>query len=173
MHPLWLNRIVTAALLALACASGCALFDRRERPPPQISDSQLNWLEITYRPGDTRRPPCRISMIGVGSLSVRTGASPLVADDFAHDPAHPNWNDIDAQRISLTPEDVRQIFQSLVNNGLLDAPRKDRTTASANGTAAVVFVGRLDREHVRRVASEPELVSRVERLLDLLGVGVR
>ena len=50
-----------AATLPFLC--GCA------SAPIEVSDSQLNWLQITRRPADADAPHCRINLMGVGYIA--------------------------------------------------------------------------------------------------------
>ncbi len=117
------------AFLALALgvlAGGCGLF--WDDPYILVTEAPLNWCEIHYY--NARNEPIRrdsVRITGSGFVEVRSGTSRRVSDSFAKNMEDPSWNDYSTQRFTVDPGHVREVFQSLVNAGLLD---KDKMFAS-------------------------------------------
>lgn len=161
-----MNKLILTALalasLGLA-ASGCALFSS-ENTHPVIRESPFNWLEIDYLQGNGKAP-VRISLLGMGNIRMKRGVSPLVKDDFAHDAANIHWNDIQTDQINLDPADLRNLFQALVDRGVLDKPNPDFPTSSGGPVAHIR--GALNGDSFERVAAEPEIAGYVAELIQL------
>ncbi|MBQ7191199.1 MAG: hypothetical protein IJR99_17485 [Kiritimatiellae bacterium] len=91
----------------------------KEDPFFEVEDSGLNWLDIHYF--NYRKQPItrvKISMDGNGFVDIRAGKSALVANSFAVNTKDENWGDIQHTRVQLEREQVMQIFQALVDQGL-------------------------------------------------------
>ncbi len=153
--------------LGLLAAAGCAsLFP--PKPPVEVSDSQLNWLAIRYRPIGADRPPCRIEIVGAGYLHFVQGESPLVADDFAVDTEHLQWNNLAQEKLGMTPAETRRLLQQFVDAGLLDEPaRPRRTPPGAAGIAVCRW--RINNRRGACATSNPALTGLVEELAARLG----
>ncbi|MBO7482609.1 MAG: hypothetical protein J6U17_01825 [Kiritimatiellae bacterium] len=126
-----LRLLPLAALLALA---GCGPF--WVNPYITVTESQLNWVEIHYYRMD-RTPVRRTSVFisGTGHVVFKKGASELISNDFAKRNESEGWDDIQVRRHNIGSKHANDIFQNLVNYGLLDnekhfkgtkTPRKDR-----------------------------------------------
>lgn len=157
--------------LVLACGllatAGCAsLFP--PPPPVVVNDSQLNWLAISYRPLAAGRPPCRIEIVGAGYLHFAQGESPLVADDFAVDTEHRQWNDLAQEKLGLTPAETRSMLQQFVDAGLLGEPARPRRAAPGAAGLAVCR-WRINNRRGVCTTSSPELTGLVEELAARLG----
>ena len=164
-----LTALMTAAL-GLASA-GCALFSS-DNTHPVIRESALNWLEIDYLPG-RGKPPSRLSLQGMGNVRLKRGTSPLVKDDFAYDIANVHWNDIQSDQINVDPAEMRNLFQALVDRGVLDKPNPDFLATANNGGPIAHFHGSLNGDLFDRAASEPELTEFVFNLLQLFDTNKR
>lgn len=107
------------AFAALAPLAGCGPF--WVDPFIQVKESQLNWVEIHYY-NKNRDPVRRIAVYinGGGHVEVRKGTSPRVSDDFAKRFDASEWRDFKTQRKTADPKHVQDVFQTLVNAGLLD-----------------------------------------------------
>ena len=114
-----------AAAAAIACLSGCGPF--WVDPYITVKESQLNWVRITYYRYD-REPVRRTSVYlnGAGYVEVRKGVSELVSNDFAKNNADENWGRIKTQRFDVDPKHINDIFQNLVNYGVLDSEKHFR-----------------------------------------------
>ena len=157
---------VVLALLALCFGgSGCSIFSSKDRPVV-VKDSQLNWLEVCYLPG-AGQPAVQLSLMGSGLIRIKRGSSPLVANDFSQDIANVKWNDVDVDQINVEPARLREIFQALVNRGLLRETDKDFAPSANRGVPTARITGLLDKEHVVRIAVEPELVGFIRDLVKL------
>jgi len=156
-----------APLIALAClalvAPGCA-FNKPKRFI--VSDSSLNWVEITHLGTNQPGAMVRFSLIGSGSLQLRRGSSPRVLDDFASNTAHPNWDDFRQEEFTLPAGEMRQIFQALVNRGIFDEEPPANRGAPVLPMAKIS--GRLNGDRFFRHTTEPELLEIVDRLLVLV-----
>jgi hypothetical protein len=122
------TRILTASLLVLSLA-GCGPF--WVNPYVAVSDSPLNWMEIHYyNTLDSGRKSIRrvsVSMNGLGHIEVKKGSSKLVSDDFAKGYREEDWSDIRTQRMDIDPGHVHDVFQDLVNRGVLDREKWGRS----------------------------------------------
>ena len=115
--------LLTAALFAAGLFSGCFLVN----PYITVTDSPLNWVEIHYY--NTKTKPYRrywVRLSGIGMVETKKGTSDLVSNDFAKDVTNPQWHDIRTRRFEVDPKHVHEIFQDLVNDGLLDEEKNFR-----------------------------------------------
>ncbi len=154
-------RLAAIAAIALAAACGCATHGRRF----PVSPSQLNWLEIAYRPAKQGAYPCRISILGTGSITMRTGSSPQIMNSFSVDTRSSSWNDVDEIRADIPPDEMQAILQQFVDSGITDSPRSDKKAGQAPGKPVVMIGGRIDREKIRRMTDDEKLVKMTERLI--------
>jgi len=86
-----------------------------------VTESSLNWVIIHYY--NMNRQPLRrvgVEIYGNGMVLVKKGSSELVSNDFAKRHKNEDWHDIKTFRLQITSEQANDIFQSLVNAGLLD-----------------------------------------------------
>ena len=109
-------------------------------------------------------------MNGAGLVELRKGTSELISNDFAKRSESEGWDDITKRRFHVDPKHVNDIFQHLVNLGLLDnekhfrgtkKPRKDRFM----GVKACIS-NQSFSEQVNIFEVDPELA---ENLLDVIG----
>lgn len=111
-----------AICAALFLAGGCGPF--WVNPYITVEQSNLNWMEIHYYNtlDSSRKSTRRVSLMlnGMGHVEVKKGTSKLVSDDFAKGYKDDEWHDIKTQRIEIDPKHVNDIFQDLVNRGVLD-----------------------------------------------------
>lgn len=120
-----LSRVLFA--LTVLAAGGCGPF--WVNPYITVEPSNLNWMEIHYY-NTTRQPTRRISlyMNGAGHVEVRKGTSALISNDFAKGYQEDAWHDIRTQRMDVDPKHINEVFQNLVNNGVLDREKWGRKT---------------------------------------------
>ena len=105
--------------LALCTLSGCGPF--WVDPYITVQESSLNWVIIHYY--NMNRQPIRrigVEIRGNGLVEVKKGTSELVSNDFAKRYKDENWGNVKTHRIQIDPKDANDIFQNLVNYGLLD-----------------------------------------------------
>ena len=111
-----------AAGLVMLLADGCGPF--WVNPYITVRESPLNWMEIHYyNTLDSSRKSIRrvsLSITGSGHVEIKKGTSRLVSDDFAKGYKDDDWSDIRTQRMDIDPSHVNDIFQDLVNRGVLD-----------------------------------------------------
>ena len=127
----------------------------------------MNRLEILYLPG-AGKPPVQISLMGSGNIRLRQGTSPQMANDFSMDVASMKWNDISVDQINVAPSEMRDIFQSLVDRGLLRDPDKDFASFASRGNPAARIIGHLNNEPVARLVYEPEILGYIRDMLKIL-----
>lgn len=111
-----------AACAVLSLAAGCGPF--WVNPYITVEQSNLNWMEIHYyNTLDSSRKSTRrvsLTLTGMGHVEIKKGTSKLVSDDFAKGYKEDDWSDIRTQRMDIDPKHVNDIFQDLVNRGVLD-----------------------------------------------------
>ncbi len=164
-----LGRRIAVLTLALATllGSGCALLERK---PTIVSDSQLNWLAVKYRPLDPARPPCRIEIVGAGYLDFMIGASPLVADSFATDTENINWDKMNHEKLGMQPGEARRLMQFFVDGGLLQSAKKRgrRQLDDPDVPGIALFRWRINGDAGGSLTSDPELLAIVEDIINHL-----
>ena len=153
-------------VLALFGLTGCALFRAEDPQQIVVTESPLNRLEIRYAP-DTGKKPVRLSLEGTGHILVRTGSSPQIDNHFSQDVANAKWHDVREDQLTISPAQMRDIFQALVDRGLLRAPDKEFLASVDRGIPVVQIAGRLNNDAVTRLAVEPELAGYLRELLRL------
>ena len=105
--------------LSLFTLSGCGPF--WVDPYITVQESSLNWVIIHYY--NMNRQPIRrvgVEIYGNGLVLVKKGSSELVSNDFARRSKSEGWDDVKTLRLQIDPKAAQDIFQNLVNNGLLD-----------------------------------------------------
>lgn len=120
MFEIRLRKTLAAATVAvLAFARGCGPF--WVNPFIEVRESQLNWIEIHYY-NTLKDPPKRIAvfMNGAGHVELKKGTSDRVSNDFAKRTDSAEWEDYKTQRKTVDPKHAQDIFQMLVNAGVLD-----------------------------------------------------
>lgn len=115
------------ALGALALVGGCGPF--WIDPYITVKPSSLNWVEIHYY-NENRTPIRRVSVYlnGAGYVEIKKGTSQLVSNDFAKQVSDENWSQIRTQRLQVDPKHLNDIFQILVNAGLLDREKTGKAS---------------------------------------------
>ena len=106
-------------LLASSFLSGCGPF--WVDPYITVKESSLNWVAIHYY--NLNSKPIRrigVEIYGNGTVLVKKGASELVSNDFAKRYKQEDWSNIRTSRLQITPQQANDIFQNLVNFGVLD-----------------------------------------------------
>ena len=121
----------TAALVSMSVAlvsvSGCGPF--WVDPYITVRESSLNWVAIHYY-NMSRKPIRRIGVeiYGNGLVVVKKGASELVSNDFAKRYESEDWSNIRTHRLQISPKDANDIFQNLVNFGVLDREKNGKSS---------------------------------------------
>ncbi len=106
-------------VLSIFGVSGCGPF--WVNPWITVDESALNWVEIHYY-NSFSEPILRTSLFitGTGHVEIKKGTSELVSNDFAKKSESETWSDCRTQRFYSDPKHVKDIFQNLVNHGVLD-----------------------------------------------------
>jgi hypothetical protein len=127
MQAIWRRAGSLATVLALLFAGGCGPF--WVNPYITVRQSNLNWVEIHYY-NLSRTPTRRVSLYlnGAGHVEVKKGTSPLISDDFAKRYDEDEWGDIRTSRMDIDPRHVNDVFQNLVNYGVLDREKWGKKT---------------------------------------------
>ena len=142
--------------------SGCASLLTGAKPL-EVSDSQLNWLNIRYRPADTSRHPCRIEIIGAGYLHFMQGASPRLADGFSTDTEHAQWANLTEEKLGMTPAETRALLQRFVDAGLLKEPARP-LNLDPDAPGIAWFRWRLNNESGACVTAKADLIGLVDAI---------
>ena len=151
---------------ALFAAAGCASVDaegRLRHKQFDVKGSGLDWLEIVYEPapGDARFPyPVRLSFVGSGMLEMKSGPSPQVEDSMSQDYRNPLWNDFVKETVAFTPDEMKEAFQTLVDEGLVATPSPP--PLDKLGRPHVQYAGTINTEKFRYRTDNARLVSLVE-----------
>ena len=107
------------ATVLLGLLGGCGPF--WVDPYITVQESALNWVHINYY--NLNHKPIRRTSVyisGGGLVEVKKGTSELVSNDFAKRYGEDTWGNIRTSTFHITPKQAHDIFQELVNNGLLD-----------------------------------------------------
>ena len=121
------TKTVLIALALAAALPGCGPF--WVDPYITVRESSLNWVAIHYY-NMSRKPIRRIGVeiYGNGLVVVKRGASELVSNDFAKRYESEDWANIRTHRMQITPKDANDIFQNLVNFGVLDREKNGKSS---------------------------------------------
>jgi hypothetical protein len=158
---------VLAVLLALG-AGGCGPF--WVDPYITVEESELNWVHINYY-NMKRKPYRRISVYinGAGFVEVKKGTSELVSNDFAKRYRDEQWSKIKTSRMQISPKDANDIFQNLVNHGVLDREKTGRASKKDRFDRFIAvkanFSNNTYSDNVNIFEEDPDLA---EHLLDVV-----
>lgn len=151
-----------------ALAGGCGPF--WVDPYITVRESSLNWVTIHYY-NLNRKPIRRISVeiYGNGLVLVKKGASELVSNDFAKRYEEDSWSKIKTARLQIDPKDANNIFQNLVNQGVLDREKTGKASTKEQQTRFISVAANLSNntysDNVNIFEADPDLA---EQLLDVI-----
>ncbi|MBO5750872.1 MAG: hypothetical protein J6R80_00515 [Kiritimatiellae bacterium] len=157
-----------SVLVLCLLAVGCGPF--WVDPYITVEESSLNWVAIHYY-NMNKKPIQRIGVeiYGNGQVYVKKGSSELVSNDFAKHHKREGWHDIRTKRIMIDPKDANDIFQNLVNHGVLD---REKTFKSAEKGTINRFIAvkanicnNTYSDNVNMFEEDPDLA---EQLLDVI-----
>ena len=153
---------------SLLILPGCGPF--WQNPYFAVKDSNLNWVDIHYY--NTKRTPTRrvaVYLSGTGHVEVKKGASKLVSDDFAKGFREDDWSDIKTLRVDIDPKHVNEIFQNLVNHGVLDREKVGKKSKKDKFDRFIAVKANISNnmysEQVNIFEADPDLA---EQLLDVI-----
>ena len=162
-----MKRIATV-LLAGALLNGCGPF--WVDPYITVQESSLNWVIIHYY--NMNKTPIRrigIEIYGNGLVFVKKGTSELVSNDFAKSYKHDDWDKIKTKRIQIDPKDANDIFQNLVNHGLLDREKTFKASSKKHQDRFIAASANINSntysDNVNMFEEDPDLA---EQLLDVI-----
>jgi len=162
------GKTVKAAAIGLLALAGCGPF--WVDPYITVQESSLNWVAIHYY--NMSRTPIRrtgVEIYGNGLVYIKKGTSELVSNDFAKRYEHDDWNKIKTRRIQISPKEANDIFQNLVNHGVLD---REKTFKASKKTSHDRFIAvkanicsNTYSDNVNMFEEDPDLA---EQLLDVI-----
>ncbi len=154
--------IISLSTVALTLVIGCfnPFFTN---PHFRVEESGLNWIEV-YSKQIPGAQLTRLRIDGSGIVKVRSGSSPLVGDSYAKDPANASWEDIRNSQLTIPRQEVVQIFQELVNNGLF-VEQKMQDDSPSNHLIRVS--GNIDNHTVNAIIFDPVLHEHLKSLVML------
>lgn len=154
-----------AAILTFA---GCGPF--WVNPYIAVKESSLNWVSIHYY--NMNRSPIRrigVEIQGNGYVTVKKGTSELVSNDFAKRYQEDSWQDLKTFRLQIDTRRVNDIFQNLVNNGLLDREKTGKKAKKDSPKRFIAVKANISNntysENVNIFEADPDLA---EHLLDVI-----
>jgi len=155
-------------LLGLSTFNGCGPF--WVDPYITVTESSLNWVIIHYY--NMNRQPIRrvgVEIYGNGMVLVKKGSSELVSNDFAKRHKRDDWQDIKTYRMQISPEQANDIFQNLVNAGLLDREKTFKASKKKVQNRFISASANLNcntySDNVNMFEEDPDLA---EELLDVI-----
>ena len=163
-------RTLACALLAalLSALSGCGPF--WVDPYITVRESSLNWVEIHYY--NLRKTPVRrigVSIFGNGLVEVRKGVSELVSNDFARKYKEEDWGKIKTHRVQIDPKHANDIFQHLVNFGVLDREKNFKSSSRDSHDRFIAVKANINSntysDNVNIFEEDPDLA---DQLLDVI-----
>jgi len=148
--------------------SGCGPF--WVDPYITVKDSQLNWVRIQYY--NMRHRPIRrigVNISGTGLVEVSKGTSELVSNDFAKRYKDDTWSSIKTHRVQIDPKAATDIFQNLVNFGLLDREKTFKSSKKEVQDRFIAVKANINSntysDNVNIFEEDPDLA---EQLLDVI-----
>ena len=159
---------IAIALLAGVILNGCGPF--WVDPYITVKESSLNWVIIHYY--NMNKSPIRrigIEIYGNGLVYVKKGTSELVSNDFAKSYKHEDWGKIKTKRIQIDPKDANDIFQNLVNHGVLDREKTFKASKKKSQDRFIAVKANICNntysDNVNMFEEDPDLA---EQLLDVI-----
>ena len=135
-----------------------------------VEESALNWVDIHYY--NMSRQPIRrigVTLHGTGLVEVKKGTSELVSNDFAKRYKEENWSKIKSYRIQINPDQANDIFQNLVNFGLLDREKTFKASKKESHDRFIAVKANINSntysDNVNMFEEDPDLA---EQLLDVI-----
>ena len=119
----------------------------------------------------SRQPIRRIGVTlhGTGLVEVKKGTSELVSNDFAKRYKEENWSKIKTYRVQIDPAQANDIFQNLVNFGLLDREKTFRASKKESHDRFIAVKANINSntysDNVNMFEEDPDLA---EQLLDVI-----
>ena len=155
-------------LFAFSFLPGCGPF--WVDPYIMVKESSLNWVVIHYY--NMNHQPVRrtgVEIYGNGLVLVKKGTSELVSNDFAKRHTDENWDKIRTHRLQIDPKAANDIFQNLVNNGLLDREKTFKASKKPSQTRFIAVKANINSntysDNVNMFEEDPDLA---EHLLDVV-----
>jgi len=155
-------------LFAFSFLSGCGPF--WVDPYITVKESSLNWMIIHYY--NMSRQPIRrigVEIYGNGMVLVKKGSSELVSNDFAKRHKEDDWSRIKTFRVQITPQQANDIFQGLVNAGVLDKEKTFKASKKKVQDRFIAVSANLNcntySDNVNIFEEDPDLA---EELLDVV-----
>lgn len=155
-------------ILALLGATGCGPF--WVDPYIAVQESSLNWVHIHYY-NMNRKPIRRISVEirGNGLVDVKQGTSELVSNDFAKRYQEADWKNIKTSKVYIDPKQANDIFQNLVNYGVLDREKNGKSSDKSEFSRFIAVKANISNntysDNVNMFEEDPDLA---EILLDVV-----
>ena len=135
-----------------------------------VEESALNWVDIHYY--NMSRQPIRrigVTLHGTGLVEVKKGTSELVSNDFAKRYKEESWSKIKTHRVQINPDQANDIFQNLVNFGLLDREKTFRASKKESHDRFIAVKANINSntysDNVNMFEEDPDLA---EQLLDVI-----
>lgn len=135
-----------------------------------VEESALNWVDIHYY--NMSRQPIRrigVTLHGTGLVEVKKGTSELVSNDFAKRYKEENWSKIKTYRVQINPDQANDIFQNLVNFGLLDREKTFKASKKESHDRFIAVKANINSntysDNVNMFEEDPDLA---EQLLDVV-----
>ena len=135
-----------------------------------VEESALNWVDIHYY--NMSRQPIRrigVTLHGSGLVEVKKGTSELVSNDFAKRYKEANWSKIKTYRVQINPDQANDIFQNLVNFGLLDREKTFKASKKESHDRFIAVKANINSntysDNVNMFEEDPDLA---EQLLDVV-----
>ena len=160
--------LLALSFLFLASLSGCGPF--WVDPYIMVKESSLNWVIIHYY--NMSREPIRrigVEIYGNGLVLVKKGTSELVSNDFAKRHKDDDWGQIKTFRLQIDPKEANDIFQNLVNFGVLDREKTFKSSKKASHDRFIAVKANLCNntysDNVNMFEEDPDLA---EQLLDVV-----
>ena len=164
-----LSRVLSGCCILLAL-SGCGPF--WVDPYITVKESSLNWVEIHYYDLRRQGKPIRrtgVEIFGNGLVIVKKGASELVSNDFAKRSGSEDWQNIRTARLQIDPKAANDIFQNLVNFGVLDREKMGKSSKKDTFDRFIAVKANLCNhtysDNVNMFEEDPDLA---EQLLDVI-----
>jgi len=155
-------------LFAFSFLPGCGPF--WVDPYIVVKESNLNWVTIQYY--NMKTNPIRrvgVTIYGSGLVEVKKGTSELVSNDFAKKYSADDWLKISTSRTHITPQQAKDIFQHLVNFGLLDREKTFKSARRSSYDRFIAVKANIDTntysDNVNIFEEDPDLA---EQLLDVV-----